>query len=159
MNWEAIGAVGEIVGAAAVVVTLIYVARQIQQNTDQAKLASSHAVDTSNMLVFDPIYSGENGEIWTKGHSSPETLSEHECEIFNMLMTRILLTSFNTTSYHHSRGALETEPYQPNVDYFSSIVATPGGQKWYASHKNFLHAEARKNLERGVKKLQDLEHG
>jgi len=33
MNWEAIGAIGEILGAVAVVVTLFYVARQIRQNT------------------------------------------------------------------------------------------------------------------------------
>ena len=33
MNWEAIGAVGEIVGALAVLVTLVYLAMQIRQNT------------------------------------------------------------------------------------------------------------------------------
>ena len=33
MNWEAIGAIGEIVGAAAVVGTLAYLAMQIRQNT------------------------------------------------------------------------------------------------------------------------------
>jgi hypothetical protein len=32
MNWEAIGAVGEIVGAASVVVTLVYLARQISNS-------------------------------------------------------------------------------------------------------------------------------
>ncbi len=33
MNWEAIGAIGEILGALAVFVTLIYLAVQIKQNT------------------------------------------------------------------------------------------------------------------------------
>lgn len=33
MNWEAIGAVGEIAGAAVVLITLLFLARQIQQNT------------------------------------------------------------------------------------------------------------------------------
>jgi hypothetical protein len=33
MNWEAIGAIGEIVGAATVVATLFYLAIQIRQNT------------------------------------------------------------------------------------------------------------------------------
>ena len=33
MNWEAVGAIGEILGAVAVVVTLGYVAIQIRQNT------------------------------------------------------------------------------------------------------------------------------
>lgn len=33
MNWEAISAIGEIVGATAVVVTLIYLAVQVRQGT------------------------------------------------------------------------------------------------------------------------------
>jgi hypothetical protein len=34
MNWDAIGAIGEIVGALAVLITLIYLAMQIKQNSD-----------------------------------------------------------------------------------------------------------------------------
>ena len=41
MSWEAIGAVGEIVGASAVIVTLIYLALQIK---DSARAARSSAV-------------------------------------------------------------------------------------------------------------------
>ena len=37
MDWDAIGAIGEILGATAVLVTLIYLARQVRQNTDQQK--------------------------------------------------------------------------------------------------------------------------
>jgi len=37
MNWDAIGAVGEVVGAVAVVVTLLYVARQIRQANAQSQ--------------------------------------------------------------------------------------------------------------------------
>ena len=38
MNWEAIGAVGEILGAIAVIASLFYVAYQVKQNTRQNKL-------------------------------------------------------------------------------------------------------------------------
>jgi len=155
MNWDAIGAVGEVGGAVAVVASLIYVARQIRQNTEQAKLASSHAVDTSNMLAFDPVYMAENSAIWTKGHSTPEALNDHERHIFNMLMARILLTSFNTTSYHHARGMFDDELYQPNVNYFSTLLSSPGGQWWYSSHQQFLHPESKIELERGVAKVLD----
>jgi hypothetical protein len=37
MNWEALGAIGEIVGAVAVVVTIAYLAVQIRQNTRAVK--------------------------------------------------------------------------------------------------------------------------
>jgi heme/copper-type cytochrome/quinol oxidase subunit 1 len=37
MNWEAIGAIGELIGAVAVVVTLLYLVKQIKQNTESTK--------------------------------------------------------------------------------------------------------------------------
>jgi hypothetical protein len=40
MNWEAIGAIGEIVGATAVVGTLIYLAVQLRHNTKQMEYSA-----------------------------------------------------------------------------------------------------------------------
>jgi len=37
MNWEIITAIGEIIGALAVVISLIYLAKQIRQNTKQVE--------------------------------------------------------------------------------------------------------------------------
>lgn len=37
MNWNALGALGEIVGAAAVVFTLVYLARQMREASEEAK--------------------------------------------------------------------------------------------------------------------------
>ena len=64
MNWEALGAIGEIVGAVAVVVTLGYLAVQIRQNTRSAKVFSNQLVDSAAMRLvtepaaFDVIVSG-----------------------------------------------------------------------------------------------------
>ncbi len=44
MNWDAIGAIGELVGAVGVIATLGYLAVQIRQNTNAVKLGTSHAV-------------------------------------------------------------------------------------------------------------------
>ena len=44
MNWEAIGAIGEIIGAAAVVVSLIYLATQIRTQNNEARLAATHEI-------------------------------------------------------------------------------------------------------------------
>ena len=44
MNWEAIGAVGEILGALAVAVTLIYLARQTRENSRAVKASSAREV-------------------------------------------------------------------------------------------------------------------
>ena len=43
MNWEAVGAVGEILGAIAVLVTLIYLATQIKQHTLATRAVTNSA--------------------------------------------------------------------------------------------------------------------
>ena len=47
MNWDAIGAVGEILGAGAVVATLAYLAIQVRQTNRSAKTSSQQAVFTN----------------------------------------------------------------------------------------------------------------
>ena len=44
MNWEAISAIGQIVSALAVVISLIYVAREIRRNARAERLASMDTV-------------------------------------------------------------------------------------------------------------------
>jgi len=43
MNWEAIGAIGEVGGAVAVIATVIYLARQIRQNTSALRSTATQA--------------------------------------------------------------------------------------------------------------------
>ena len=42
MNWDAAGAIGEIVGAFAVLITLVYLAKQIQHSTAVSKVTVYH---------------------------------------------------------------------------------------------------------------------
>ena len=45
MNWEAIGAVGEILGATAVLITLGYLAVQVRQSTRAMKTSTSSSLN------------------------------------------------------------------------------------------------------------------
>jgi len=73
MNWDAVGAVGEIVGALAVFLTLAYLAIQIRQNT---RAVQSSAIDSSiNRISAMRQSLSENTELATlylKGGKDPE---------------------------------------------------------------------------------------
>ena len=68
MNWEAAGAIGEIVGALAVFITLAYLAVQIRQNTGAVRAAaldsSVNALATVRAKIHD---SGELTDIYLRG--------------------------------------------------------------------------------------------
>ena len=154
MNWEAIGAIGEVIGGLVVIISLLYLARQMRQSTDQTKMQSSQAVDNSNMLAFDPIYIPENSVIWTKGHADPNALTDHERHMFGMFMARLMGASFNTTSSHYARGMYDEELYKNVSAYFRTVVSTPGGSQWYRENRQFLHSEAQAQLDSAVPGLE-----
>jgi len=60
MNWEAVGAVGEILGAIAVLITLGYLAVQIRQNTRAMKTSALSSLHDVHLLP-------ENNERYTAG--------------------------------------------------------------------------------------------
>ena len=87
MDWEAIGAIGEIVGAAAVVATLGYLAVQIGQNTERERLAqeflSNQYFNELRMLVASD---SELAGIEMRGVADLSSLTPLERHRFDELM-------------------------------------------------------------------------
>ena len=151
MDWtvQDLGAIGEFIGAIAVVVTLIYLALQVRQNTEQARLSSIQAVNASNDSAFEPIYIPENTRIWTTGLANRGALDDGERLVFDMLMTR-LIASFDTTTYQFDHGAYDPELYQGMPGFFASFVSTPGGLEWYKASRDVFSAKAQSRLDEAI---------
>ena len=98
MNWEAIGAIGELVGAVGVILTLVYLAYQIRQNTRQLvqneTSARAAAINASIAVIWESrrsVY--ENAEliaVWLKGLRSPGDLTENEAYRFRLVMSNAI---------------------------------------------------------------------
>jgi hypothetical protein len=87
MNWEAISAIGQIVGALAVLITLIYLAVQLKQNT--AAVATS--TYESTMTGFNDINvvvasEPELASLLDRGCQNPSTLNSNEIVQFNFIL-------------------------------------------------------------------------
>ena len=79
MNWDAIGAIGEIAGAIAVVATLLYLSKQIRQNSRSVEISALRDTTAqwnhwSEMLAT----SADLADIVAKGNHSYGSLSESE---------------------------------------------------------------------------------
>ena len=61
MNWDAIGAIGEIIGAFAVFITLAYLALQIRQNTKAVHSSALDSTVNTISIARQSIY--ENDEV------------------------------------------------------------------------------------------------
>ena len=87
MNWEALGAMGEVLGSLLVLATLIYVAIQTRninkQSQAEARYAFVDAVADINMVIAQ---NKETASVWRRGLEFAEDLDADERMQFLMLI-------------------------------------------------------------------------
>jgi hypothetical protein len=121
MNWEAIGAVGEIGGAVGVVLTLIYLAGQLRQNTNALRSASYehwNSVSTAYSEILAK-YRAELSEIEQKA-----SLSELSPEQTKMLEA-VAILGFNqaqTAFLQHRAGTLDEDVFESRIMQFQAFM-------------------------------------
>lgn len=128
MNWDAIGAVGEILGAVGVLVTLVYLAAQIRANTQSRHAASLQSVlDGARDRYFLPMAtSGESSEIFAGGLDSLDGLSDAEKRRFFYMMCEQYF-QMQQVMHLHERGLLPRVDFDAWLTYTASLARTPGG--------------------------------
>ncbi|MEC7418977.1 MAG: hypothetical protein VX659_02865, partial [Pseudomonadota bacterium] len=78
MNWDAAGAIGEIVGALAVVMSLIYLASQIRIQNREAKISSVHDITEAFRLAITSFQDEQRAIVYTKALRDFDNLTEAE---------------------------------------------------------------------------------
>ena len=77
MDWTALGALGQLAAAVAVLITLIYLAQQVRQSNRQDLLSAfRHTYDSLNEWALSVIGSGEVPAIILRGRGSYKGLSD-----------------------------------------------------------------------------------
>ena len=137
MNWEALGAIGEIVGALAVIATLIYLALQIRQNT--AALASSSfesGISQANDFRLKIADSEELSQIWFDGLSDPHSLSDNQLKRFRILVAAFL-DVVSVSFLKRDLNLFSESVWKSAEATLTRVIVTPGG-RWY--FENFTNA-------------------
>lgn len=147
MNWDALGAIGETLGAIGVIVTLIYLARQISQNTRAMRLSTSHSIATAarewnRPLLADPELA------WTfqVGTEDPSQLDRKEQARFIELCFS-LLRMFEDAQYQFDHGALDPDIWTGYEKLYAAYAKAPGFQAYWAKRKETFRPEFREFID------------
>jgi hypothetical protein len=141
MNWTAIGAIGEVLGAVAVVLSLVYVAAQVRHNTGALnRAASADAIASirqwNQSLIDDP----EIVRIFSQGVVDMNGLDEDGRARFVVLILNFLKT-FEDMHYQFCKGAMEPEVWQ-GWERLGQIYLTQPGIRQYWSERRQIFSPA-----------------
>jgi hypothetical protein len=132
VNWNALGAVGEIVGAISVVITLVYLAVQTRQNTEAVRHAFARGVmEDANAWRFKIVEDAALSELFRKGLRDPESLDANDRYRFRMFLDALVF---------HWQHAVTSGVHIP-VANVTRVLSQPGGAWYWARAKDVLEAE------------------
>jgi hypothetical protein len=136
MNWDAIGAVGEILGAIAVFASLMYLARQIRASDATSRSQMEAELGKRGFQAYDPIYTGRNAEIFHQGLMHPEDLSEVDAFVFDLFMHRHF-GAMAEFAIQIKSGIIPANGELARIareHYRTVLINTPGGRTWLSSY-------------------------
>jgi hypothetical protein len=126
MNWDAIGAIGELVGGIAVIGTLIYLASQIRQNTKiNASAIRQNFYDYTTRQMLHGTDSTEFGALLAKTGMTDEELSPGE-SMQILRMFQAVFVGYQGAFIQHKQGALSEEDWKMCRALLRSYWLLPG---------------------------------
>lgn len=133
MNWEAIGAIGEIIGAAGVIITLLYLASQLRQNTRALGVTSIDSTtkvgnETRALMASDPVVT----ELYFRGLRDPDSLDEIERERLRLILTNALWALWNTWAQSQLGGR---ESWAAQKHILIRMLSLPGGRAYWETSR------------------------
>lgn len=148
MNWEAVGAVGEVAAAITVLITLIYLSLQVRSVKEQtASAAHQYEFNGLNQFAITVAESESLCQVMVKGRNSYASLSETErlrfdhihSYFFNLVESMYLL---NGEASHMLDEPDSLENIKANVKLYCD---NPGVREFWSQYQRF-YPDPIKNL-------------
>ena len=144
MPWEAIGALGEIAGAIAVIATLYFLSKQISINARELERSnqhqSAHSTMSNNTLyvqIWQPLMQDEDlANIYLKAIRG-EVLNETEA--FRFVVYANTFLALAEAAFYQAAGGIGFEELSQErtvvieilAPYLDKILGTEAGKKWF----------------------------
>jgi hypothetical protein len=134
MNWDALGAMGEIFGALAVVSTLGYLATQVRQNSQGMIVAAKLDIEKNfneytNLILEHP----ELFDLQIRGMLGQD-LDAIEKSKFSLLLQKAT-TSFSSMYYQSQRQNLSEDEWYESQRLIRWFTLAPGYQSWWEQNE------------------------
>jgi hypothetical protein len=137
MNWEAISAVSELIGAIVVIVTLLYVAKEIKQNTESNEAVGFQTWQSDSAAHWLAIAANQElGRDVAACLNDSKNLSEDSwIPVGSWLLNNI--RQYQTTYMLHEKGMIEDDLYEVEMRMAARNLRIPGIRQWWdAGGKN-----------------------
>jgi len=154
MNWEMISAIGQMLGAIGVIISIVYLAAQIRNQNKESQRQAMHVLtthwsDLNRTLVENP----EMAVLWLRALRSFDDLDAKSKLRFGAHLGRFL--RFADSLYLNVQdGMLDKRLWRGYERTIADTVAYPGFQTWWDTRKHWYTDEFCALIDRHIKTVK-----
>ncbi len=135
---QALGNLGEFIGAVGVVISLIYLAQQLSHNSNAVKASSFNSmIQNSLRLLEHQFRDKELAQFLAHAEKHPEELDEAGRFRWDSYMMAVY-RHFGNLVYQHRVGALDERMWQSYQADLKQALRTPSWREWFARNRAVL---------------------
>lgn len=148
MNWEAIGAVGEIVGALAVFATVYYLAQQIRRSTSATQISNYHEAQQQLWSAAESIATDDtlSSEISRSIDHGWQKVDPHNRARMEFIFGSFFFGMENMLALYE-RGQIDAEQWQNVFDNNYRLVGSALGREYIATRPGAVSRRLQRLIE------------
>lgn len=156
MDWNMIGAIGEVVGAVAVVVTLFYLARQIRDSALQDRREQYSQLNRDFLQLPSAIASDESfADVFFQGTIDPASLNQAQRARFYSGVL-IIFRSIEALFHYHREGSVADWGAASHRATMIDLLGMPGFRKYWTDRRHWFSAEFQKEVDEWLSRGSEL---
>ena len=143
MNWDAINAVSQFISSVAVVLSVLYLAKEVHRSTRVARVAAQDAAAAAVRQVTNTFMeNAEMSRIWGAGLEDLKTLSpEDQARFFHA--THQFLKALETIHFHQLNGLMDEQLWLGWQELLRHYIAAPGIARYWEVRSQLFSARFR----------------
>ena len=137
INWDAVAAMAEVIGLLLVIASLIYLTKEIRQNTASVDTARYETIttgfnDIDAVIVADP----DLAHLFNLAMFEPDKLTEQEQPRLAFVF-RMFVNQYHKIYSLYTTGALPEEEWITYAKQAGQFLGSPGGQRYLKGNTDF----------------------
>ncbi len=150
-----LGSLGEFVGALGVVISLIYLARQMIQNTTSVRAASFNSMTENSIRLLEDVFpNSEFAEFLYRAQSDPSGLTPAESIQWDSYMTAVF-RHFGNLVYQYRVGSLDQQMWEAYQRSLKQHLRTPAWRTWYEGNSHVFSTSLTEQVDQAVRELDE----
>ncbi|MFT4796766.1 MAG: hypothetical protein ACJAXW_002461 [Candidatus Azotimanducaceae bacterium] len=138
MTLQDLGAIGELIGGIAVIVSFIYLALQVRHGMRGYRSNITQEVTNHfSRLQFEIAKDTELLEVWYRAERG-EDLTDFEQRRVTQIVSSYMI-AFENMFFQYQEGMMDTDGYEARRPSMAFILSYSGAQKWWNNYGSTQH--------------------